>query len=97
MVRIIWSQIAIEDLKAIREYIGHDSPKYAKLQIRRIRNRVKILQSNPNAGKPNPESQHPNIRELIEGHYRIIYELIGNEAIHILLVHHGARDLKPGI
>ncbi|MBL0765023.1 type II toxin-antitoxin system RelE/ParE family toxin [Marivirga atlantica] len=33
------------------------------------------------------------IRELIEGNYRIVYRIIDKEKVHILLVHHGARDL----
>jgi len=34
-----------------------------------------------------------NIRELIEGNYRIIYLIINDERIDILTVHHSARDL----
>lgn len=94
MVRISWSNVAIEDLKAIRDYISHDSPKYAILQIRKIKERVQILRTNPNAGKANPESQNESIRELIEGNYRIIYELVSQAEINILLVHHGARALE---
>lgn len=93
MVRIIWSETALNDLKAIREYIGHDSPKFARLQINKIRKRVKILQSNPLAGKENPEMHISSIRELIEGNYRIIYEMMNKNQISILMVHHGARDL----
>ncbi|NCT16645.1 MAG: type II toxin-antitoxin system RelE/ParE family toxin [Flavobacteriia bacterium] len=39
------------------------------------------------------EIQNPNVRELVEGHYRIIYKIISPEEIHILMVHHGTRNL----
>jgi len=32
-------------------------------------------------------------RELLHGHCRIIYE-VGDDAVHILAVHHGARLLR---
>jgi plasmid stabilization system protein ParE len=41
-----------------------------------------------------PEFDSPNIRELINGHYRIIYRLIDEKHIDIITVHHSARLLK---
>lgn len=97
MVQIVWSNIAIDDLKAIKDYISRDSPVYALRQIKKIRERVQILRSNVFAGKINSETQDPSIRELIEGNYRIIYEVISETEISILLVHHGARDLSDRV
>lgn len=37
-----------------------------------------------------PELARPDVRELIEGTYRIVY-LGGPETVHILTVFHGAR------
>ncbi|MFZ6013112.1 MAG: type II toxin-antitoxin system RelE/ParE family toxin [Bacteroidota bacterium] len=34
------------------------------------------------------------MRELIDGNYRIIYEIISTDRINILAVYHSARDLK---
>ncbi|AGC76497.1 hypothetical protein DDD_1370 [Nonlabens dokdonensis DSW-6] len=34
-----------------------------------------------------------SLRELVAGNYRIIYEIINEERIDILFIHHGARDL----
>ncbi len=45
MVLINWTLQAKEDLKSIAEYISRDSKRYAKLQIFKIRNRTKILES----------------------------------------------------
>ena len=94
MVQISWSNIAIADLKAIKEYIARDSPRFARIQLQKIRDRVTVLKKNPEAGKQNTESEDPAIRELVEGNYRIIYEVVAKDRIHILLVHHGARDIN---
>ena len=41
-----------------------------------------------------PEYERNEIREVIEGRYRIIY-LVGPEQVEVLAVIHGARDLRP--
>lgn len=53
-----------------------------------------ILKSNPEVGKIVDEFKTPTIREIIEGNYRIIYSIVSAKEINILLIHHGARDLK---
>ena len=93
MVRINWTIQAKNDLQDIAEYISKDSKKYAKLQILRITTRTRILKSQIYSGKITEEINQQNIRELIEGNYRIIYKIIDPERIDILTVHHSARDL----
>jgi len=39
------------------------------------------------------EISRENIRELIEGNYRIIYKIVAEDQIDILTIHHPARDL----
>lgn len=36
MVKLIWTELALEDLKQIHEYIARDSEKYAKRQVSKI-------------------------------------------------------------
>ena len=93
MVRIKWTILAKNDLKSIAEYISKDSVLYAKRQVQKIRNRTKILKSQPHIGKMVPEIENPKIRQLIEGNYRIIYKIISKDRIDILTIHHSARDL----
>ena len=93
MVRINWTLQATSDLKDIAEYISKDSKKYAKLQIIRIKTRTKILNSQIYSGKIVEEINQQNIREIIEGNYRIIYKIVDPERVDILTVHHSARDL----
>lgn len=93
MVQINWTPQARDDLKNIAEYISSDSVRYAKLQVVKIRTRTQILKSHIQSGKIVTEINDKNIRELIEGNYRIIYKIASENQIDILTVHHSARDL----
>lgn len=93
MVQINWTQLAVNDLKSIAEYISKDSVQYAKLQIARIKLRTRILKTQTYSGKIVTEINKNNIRELIEGNYRIICKIVSEERIDILTIHHSSRDL----
>lgn len=58
-----------------------------------IRNRTELLKSHNYAGRLVPEMQDESVREIIEGHYRIIYSVVNEGRIDILTVHHATRDL----
>lgn len=73
MVEIKWTIKSINDLKSIFEYITQDSKKYANLQIKKIKERTKQLKIQPLSGRIVPEFDESNIRELIEGNFRIVY------------------------
>ena len=94
MVEIIWTQLAVNDLKEIHDYIAKDSKRYAGNQIKRIRAKTSILKSNPLVGRIVPELEISQIRELIEGNYRIIYKIRNRKTIEILTIHHSARDFS---
>ncbi|MCF6240277.1 MAG: type II toxin-antitoxin system RelE/ParE family toxin [Bacteroidales bacterium] len=94
MVQINWTFQARDDLKAIAEFISKDSIIYAKRQIQRIKNRTNILKTHIYSGKIVIEIDRSDIRELIEGNYRIIYKIVHINRVDILTVHHSARDLS---
>ncbi len=97
MVRLNWVLNANNDLKDIFEYISIDSKRFAELQIKRIYKRTQILKLQPKAGRIVPEIERENIRELVEGNYRIVYRIKSESEVDILLVHHVARDLTRRI
>ncbi|HHH52481.1 MAG TPA: type II toxin-antitoxin system RelE/ParE family toxin, partial [Bacteroidetes bacterium] len=68
--------------------------RYAELQVIRLKNRTRILKTQMRSGKIVPEINKENIRELIEGSYRIIYKIVKDNRIDILTIHHSARYLK---
>jgi len=84
----------MDDLEGIAEYISRDSRRYAKLQVLKLKNRTIILKSQIRSGKIVPEINKENIRELVEGRYRIIYKIVTKDQVDILTIHHTARDLK---
>lgn len=67
MVQVNWSIQAREDLKDIAHYISKDSKRYAKRQVRKIKDRVKILKSHTHMGKMTSEFENSKVRELVEG------------------------------
>jgi toxin ParE1/3/4 len=93
MVRIVWTEFAIEDLRLIHDYIAKDSKTYADRFIDKLINRADQLEEFPKSGRVVPEFDTETIRELIEGNYRIIYE-IKPDHIGIIRIHHAARLLK---
>ena len=94
MVELNWTIGAIDDLGAIAEYIGRDSVKYARIQVQKIRDKTRILQTMPRVGKRVRELDDGSIRELLEGRYRIIYKIVSEERIDILTIHHSSRLLS---
>jgi plasmid stabilization system protein ParE len=94
MVKVKWTDFAIENLNAIGDYIEKDSYFYAQRVVNSLFDAVNILEQHPLAGQIVPEFNNRNIRELIRGSYRIVYKLISEIDIDIITVHHSARLLK---
>ena len=93
MAQINWTKKSLKDLKAINDYISLDSSFYAARFISKIIKRVDQLIDFPESGRIVPEKNIPEIRELIEGNYRIFYRL-RKENITILRFHNAARRIK---
>ncbi|HEY2295045.1 MAG TPA: type II toxin-antitoxin system RelE/ParE family toxin [Thermoanaerobaculia bacterium] len=92
-MRIEWTDPAIADLSAIRDYIARDSEHYAVQFIGKIIDAVEKLEDFPEMGRRVPESHEgEGIREILFQSYRIIYRL-RSERVQIITVLHGARDL----
>jgi len=90
-LKIIYSKIALENLREIYDYIKRNSPYYAKYETQLIRSVIKKLKDNPLLGKKFEQSEDEFTRELIYRNYRIIYDLIKDNEINILSIHHHAR------
>lgn len=93
MVRLIWTDQAIDDLEDIGDYIAETSERYAKRTVQKLYEKTDILKSYPRSGRIVAEKGAENVRELIEGSYRIIYEIKSSDLIYILTIHHSARNL----
>ena len=94
MAKIIFTNGARDDLHQLHEYLSQNSPAYAKRLLDKIISRVDMLHNFPQSGRKLPEAPSDELlRELLEGNYRIIYELLPDERILILKIHHTSRLL----
>jgi len=94
MAEIIWSPRAIKDIHEIAEFISKSSIQYAEEQVRSFFAAATLLENYPFRGRIVPELGISSIRQLLCGHYRIIYEVMSSERIGIITVHHQARLLR---
>lgn len=95
-MKVYWTQTAIENLSAIYNYVAQTSPQYAFRLVDRIIKRSEQITSFPLSGRTVPEFETPQIREVIEGSYRIIY-YIKPEQIEVLAVIHGSQQITPTV
>ena len=94
MVKIRWTELSVDDLRQIRDYIAQNSVRYASITINRIYDRAQILSRQPLSGRIVPEFDDQKIRELIIGNYRLVYLIINEEYVEILRIYNSARLLK---
>ena len=93
MAKVIWSELALDDLKSIHDYISKDSMIYANRVIEKIIQRIDQLESFPKSGRVVPELNNNSIRELIQNNYRIIYKVTTQE-IFIVSIHHASKLME---
>ena len=91
-MRVHWTETAESHLDAIRAYIAHDSQEYALRMVDRLTCRSRQIADFPLSGHRVPEYDIDQIREVIEGPYRIIYH-IKPDQIDVIAVVHGAMDV----
>lgn len=93
-MNVHWTDTAIEHLVVIYERIAQDAPLYAQRMVDRLTKRSEQITTFPESGRMVPEYEAPDIREVIEGPYRIIYRIKADQ-IDVLAVVHGAQLLPP--
>ena len=85
-------------MRAIRDYIGQSSPVYGRHMATRLFDRADLLAEYPAAGRRVPEYDRPDIRELVEAPYRIIYRYVeGAPAVDVLTVVHGRQQMPERV
>ena len=90
VIKIVYLEIAIEDLKSIYNYISKDSVKYAKLEVKKIKAYAESLKKHPLKGKFYQTIKGNDIRSVIFRNYIIFYFFDGNQ-VSILTIHHHSR------
>jgi len=97
MAKIIWTAKSLSDLEDIGNFISKDSMRYAKLTLEKLLETAKLIERNQRIGRIVPELDQEDIREVITGNYRIIYQIINPETAYILTVHHSSRLLSNNL
>jgi len=91
-----WTEIAINDLSRILEYLAIDDFMAAQKVYLRIKEKAKKLEILPFRGRVIPELKELNIesyREIIENPWRIIYK-VENNVVFVLSVIDGRRNVE---
>lgn len=91
-MKVHWTNNAERHLDAIFNYIAQTSQEYAKRMVDRLTRRSLQIAEYPLSGRRVPEYDFDQIREVIEGSYRIIY-YIKSDQIDVLAVIHGAMNI----
>ena len=91
-MNVFWTDTAIQHLLSIYSYIAQNSPQYARQTIDRLTRRSQQIASFPRSGRVVREFETEQIREVIEGSYRIVY-YIKPDRIDILAVLHGSQQI----
>jgi toxin ParE1/3/4 len=91
-MNVHWTDTALRHLDAIHRYIAQDSPAYATRMVDRLTRRSQQIGEFPLSGRMVPEYETTQIREVVEGSYRIIYYIKPSQ-IDVLGVVHGAQNI----
>jgi toxin ParE1/3/4 len=96
-VRVVWTETAISQLEAIYNYVAQTSPEYALRLVDRLTGRSIQIAKFPFSGLKVPEHELNEVRQVLQGSYRIIYLIKEAEKrVEVLAVIHTAREgLEP--
>ena len=92
---VVWTETALEHVAAIKQYISQTSVVYAERVARRILDRGKRLETFPESGRMVPEVGRPEIREVFELPYRVIYRVAARRVEILAVVHARRADIGP--
>lgn len=90
-MKVLWTEQAFERLKELSVYIEVDSSVAASNFINKLIERGESIGQFPKTGRKVPEIDSEEIREIIEGNYRMVYR-IKNEEVEILTVFECHRE-----
>jgi plasmid stabilization system protein ParE len=92
-MNVVWTEHALQSLVAIEDYIAMDDPAVAVVFIDGLIRRTDILMNQPRVGRMVPEVPGRELRELIEGNYRIVYRL-NESTVEILTVFEAHKSFQ---
>ncbi len=94
MGTIRWSVDARQALREIYHYIAQDNHPAAVKVVKGIKEKIEILDAQPRIGGRYLKIEDREIRILLYGNYRIVYQIQPNGVIQIVDVIHSAMDIE---
>jgi toxin ParE1/3/4 len=95
VTEVRWTPQGADDLQAIYDFIGRDSPHYAQVIVEDLLAAIDRLEQFPLMGRHVPERQREDLREIIKPPYRIVYRV--DEVILILTIFRASRLFPPSL
>lgn len=91
-MEIILTDRFLGRVEEFSDYIALDDIPAAMMWAQEVFDRCKQLRSHPESGRIVPEFVRPEIRELIHGNYRLIYE-VKPKQIDMLTIWHTSQEI----
>jgi addiction module RelE/StbE family toxin len=93
-MKVHWTERAKRRLRLIHDYIAKDSPVVAPRVVERLVRRSIQIGELPYSGRAVPECERPDLREVLERPYRIVYRILPDRIDVVTVMHY--RQLLPG-
>lgn len=89
--QVLWAGPALRELEEALDYIAQDNPEAAEQLGRKLHAAVGRLAEFPDSGRVVPELGDPQLREVVHGPFRVIYES-GKGMVRVLAVVRAERQ-----
>lgn len=95
-MKLRWTLRARQQLADIGRFIARDKPGAARRWVEMLRKRAADAAEHPLAGRPVPELDREDLREVIVRGYRIVYR-VSEDLVEVLAVFEGHRLLRSAL
>ncbi|MEQ8848121.1 type II toxin-antitoxin system RelE/ParE family toxin [Botrimarina sp.] len=95
MAKVIWSTRSRDHLRRIDSYLATHSFDAAARVVEGIFETTQTLAAHPRLGWREPALPDREVRNLLYGRYRIVYQIRSEDAVEVLAVVHTSRDFRP--
>jgi plasmid stabilization system protein ParE len=91
--KVVWTEPALADLRAIVERIASDNPSAARRVGEEVINHIELLARFPHIGPRYPRGSKGDDREILCRNYRIFYRVSDErKTVEVLIIWHGMRQ-----
>ena len=90
---VVWARRARSDLQLAVAHIREDSPAAARSLGAAVMSAARSLSTLSERGRIVPELGTPDVRELLLGRYRLVYEVFPDR-VGVLRLIHASRDFE---